>query len=151
MHHTGHQWQPELIVCDFELAIILALETELPLARISGCYFHFCQSLWRRVQALGLVNDYKQNNRVQKFIQKIMAIGHLPVPLVRQNFLMFIQSRRSQRLINNHAGLHEFVMYVQNSYINGQFPVQLWNVYNRGHDCRTNNVVEGKLYMYIPI
>ena len=28
LHHTGHQQQPEQIVCDFEHVIVLALETE---------------------------------------------------------------------------------------------------------------------------
>ncbi|KAI8516518.1 hypothetical protein Bbelb_050990 [Branchiostoma belcheri] len=48
------------IVSDVELALITAHKTEFPDATVSGCYFHFCQSLWRRIQNLGLAGSYIQ-------------------------------------------------------------------------------------------
>ena len=48
------RWSPEKVLTDFEMALINAFETKLPNIRTTGCYFHFCQSLWRKVQELGL-------------------------------------------------------------------------------------------------
>ncbi|KAK7898526.1 hypothetical protein WMY93_019379 [Mugilogobius chulae] len=53
-HVTGQRWMPNKVTTDFEMAMMEALRTELPTVRSSGCYFHFCQSLWRKVQELGL-------------------------------------------------------------------------------------------------
>ena len=33
-----------------------------PCAHLHECYFHFAQCLWRKVQGLGLLNDYKAND-----------------------------------------------------------------------------------------
>ena len=40
---------------DFELLLVQSLELQFPSACIHGCYFHFTQCLWRKVQSLGLV------------------------------------------------------------------------------------------------
>ena len=72
---TGEAWTPQTVITDFEKALLLAIETELPQANQSGCYFHFCQALWRRVQKLGLATPYKTDEKLQKCIRKFMAIG----------------------------------------------------------------------------
>ena len=73
-----------IVVSYYEQSLIAAVETELPNTRISGCYFHFGQNLWRRVQSLGLARDYRQNRRLKKTIRKVIAIGYLPMALVKQ-------------------------------------------------------------------
>ncbi|KAI8490584.1 hypothetical protein Bbelb_318520 [Branchiostoma belcheri] len=83
---TGRRLRPERIVSDFEAALMAAYETEFVEATTSGCYFHFCQSLWRHIQELGLARGYREDPRLKKCLRKIMAIGYLPVPLVRLNF-----------------------------------------------------------------
>lgn len=37
-------------MCNFKVALISALETELPHTNVCDCYFHFCQRLWRKIQ-----------------------------------------------------------------------------------------------------
>jgi hypothetical protein len=34
---TGHRWRPRRVICDFEQALLVAVETELRHAQISGC------------------------------------------------------------------------------------------------------------------
>ena len=49
---VGNQrFRPRKVVIDMEMSLLIDLETELPRARVSACYFHFCQALWRRVQS----------------------------------------------------------------------------------------------------
>ena len=73
---TGHRWRPRRVICDFEQALLVAVEKELRHVQISGCYFHFNQSLWRKVQNLGLAESYRQHRELKKVILKVMAISH---------------------------------------------------------------------------
>ena len=95
---SKHRWRPHLVISDYEQSLIAAVNAELPNVRISGCYFHFGQNLWRRVQFLGLARDHAQNRRLKKTIRKVIAIGYLSIALVRQIFLLLITSRRTHRL-----------------------------------------------------
>lgn len=147
---THHRFSPEKVVCDFEMGLKNAIETELPNTRVVGCYFHFCQSLWRKIQELGLSRTYRRRRHVRMLLRKLMAIGYLPVNIVRQNFNMIQTERRTRRLIGRYPAIQEFLNYFRNTYIDGQFPIALWNVFERGMDCRTNNIVEG-IFMQLKI
>ena len=62
---------------DFDLPLVQSLELQFPGACIQGCYFHFTQCLWRKVQSLGLVEEYKEDGSIscRQFIQKSAAIA----------------------------------------------------------------------------
>lgn len=49
---------PKRVICDFELAFLLALSEVFPDADVQGCFFHFGQCLWRSLQSLGLAERY---------------------------------------------------------------------------------------------
>jgi hypothetical protein len=140
---TGHRWRPDMAICDFEQALITAMETELRRTRIRACYFHFCQSLWRKIQDLGLADPYRRRRRMRKTLMQFMSIGHLPVAVLRQNFQTLARSRQTRRLGNRYPSLRDFIAYLDATYIQGTFPVAMWNVFDRESDCRTNNIVEG--------
>jgi hypothetical protein len=142
---TGQPLLPGKVVLDFEHGLILAVETEFPLARAAGCYFHFTQSLWRHVQEVGLAGIYKRNGRLRKLVRCVMAIAFLPVLIVRQNFMVLRRTMRVRRLVRRFPQLDEWLDYVEATYIRGNapFPPVLWNVYNRDVNTRTNNHVEG--------
>ena len=74
---TGNDWSPQRVIMDFKSSLLLAVETELPDSPPSACYFQFCQSLWRRVQELGLARPYRRSGRLQKCIRKFMAMGYV--------------------------------------------------------------------------
>ena len=42
------------VLSDFEQALINALRLNFPTAEHRGCYHHYSQAIWRKVQALGL-------------------------------------------------------------------------------------------------
>jgi hypothetical protein len=60
---SRHRWRPHIVISDYEQSLIAAVETELPNATMSDCYFHFGPNIWRRVQSLGLARDNRQNGR----------------------------------------------------------------------------------------
>ena len=145
LSYTGNQLQPRYIVCDFELSIKVAVEHELPNAEVNACYFHFSQSLWRRMQVLGLASAYRQHNSVHKVFRKITALSFLPVLLVRQNLNVFLASRQWQNVRHRFPAFDDFINYFNRTYMNrgGPFPPTLWNVYDRSISTCTNNVMEG--------
>lgn len=140
---TGLPLHPQSFVCDFELSLINALHAEFPNAAVHGCYFHFCQSLWRKVQELGLAVAYRQDMSLKKVIRKLMSIGYLPLAIVRNTFNLIYNSQTIRRLSRRHPRLRDFINYFKMTYIMGNFTPTLWNVYERTVDYRTNNHVEG--------
>lgn len=57
-------FNPDKIVIDFEMAIHTAVTSIWKNVNIIGCRFHLCQNWWRKVQELGLVVEFKQNDSV---------------------------------------------------------------------------------------
>jgi len=142
------RWNPRNLICDFELALITAVETELPRTRVRGCYFHFSQSLWRKFSSLGMVADYRGSNRrgrrLKKVVQKIMSMGFLPSLLISRAFQDYVTSPTVLRAVRRHPRLAEFFRYVYHTYIgqNANFRPPMWCIYDRDMDMRTNNSVE---------
>ena len=46
------------VLTDFEQAAITAFRNSLPFAQVTGCFFHFQQSLLRKLNTLGLSDRY---------------------------------------------------------------------------------------------
>ncbi|CAF1997537.1 unnamed protein product [Rotaria magnacalcarata] len=53
---------PTRITCDYELAIINAFRTIVNGVQICGCFFHYAQSFWRKIQELGLIRLVNLSN-----------------------------------------------------------------------------------------
>lgn len=142
---TGNPLAPIQIVCDFEKSLHIALQFEFPRSRLCGCNYHFGQSLWRKLQANGLTQSYRDDCRFRKLVRKFMTIGFLPTLLVRQNFNLLCASRRVQRKIHTYPRFDNWINYMRATYINQNavFPPTTWNVHKRNSDTRTNNHVEG--------
>lgn len=110
---------------------------------VTGCYYHFCQSLWRKIQELGLSVAYRRDYHVKKFCRKLMTLAYIPLALVRLNFRLIFASNTIRRMIRQYPAIATFIQYFQATYIDGIFKPRLWNVYDRDMDFRTNNHVEG--------
>jgi hypothetical protein len=143
---THQPFNPQKVVCDFEKSLQIALQFEFPRTRLLGCHFHFGQSLWRKVQQVGLAASYNHDRRLRKVIRKFMSLGFLPTMVVRQNFTLLRVSRKVQRMANTYPTLMQWLDYVYVTYVqqNALFPPPTWNVFHRNSDTRTNNHVEGK-------
>ncbi len=50
-------FNPEYIISDFERGIIKACRDRFPNVNLHGCLFHLCQSVYRRVQSVGLAEN----------------------------------------------------------------------------------------------
>jgi hypothetical protein len=79
------------------------------------------------------------------------AISTLPKPfgdtsrhLVRLNFNILRNANNTRRLVRRFPALNDFLVYVQRNYFDGNFPLTMWNVFDRNMDNRSNNFVESK-------
>ena len=137
---------PSSVLIDFELEIKNALETAFAGVDVQGCFFHFCQNIWRRIQANGLQERYQQDVVFVAEVRMIAALAFVPGNDVDRVFIL---------LSNNlDQDLDPILDYIEENYIGAirrgrfrppRFPYALWGVYDRVLNSlpRTNNAVEG--------
>jgi hypothetical protein len=128
----GLHLNPNGIMSDFESGLIPAISQSFPQCRHHGCYFHFCQAIYRQVQSLGLVQAYESRPDIRLHIRKLMAIAFLPLHLVRVTFAALEYQSDAMLLPLFH--------YFRTQWLTAATP-SMWNVY--GEDLRTNNDCEG--------
>ena len=62
--NLGLKLSPLSVLSDFEQAL------NFPTAQYRGCYYHYSQAIWRKVQASGLQEEYKAEDEILKsFVQ----------------------------------------------------------------------------------
>ncbi|KAF0764739.1 MULE domain-containing protein, partial [Aphis craccivora] len=59
------------ISIDFEQLMIQAIELVFVDINIQCCYYHLSQSIWRKVQNIGLTKKYKENENVRQMVGMI--------------------------------------------------------------------------------
>ncbi|XP_025425471.1 uncharacterized protein LOC112694265 [Sipha flava] len=87
------------ITIDFEKAVILAIEKVLPKVKVHCCYFHLCQSVWRKIQECGLVKKYKEDKQFQRDIAMITGLAFLPVNLSKKVWKFYMKNFITKMLI----------------------------------------------------
>ena len=50
-------WFPKTATCNFELALINAIQGLFPFTKINGCLFHWKQAIWRKLVSLKFSNE----------------------------------------------------------------------------------------------
>lgn len=70
------------IITDFEKAAINSLNENFPSATHSTCFFHFCQSIYRKIQNIGLSTKYANNIEFNLLARHLPAMAFLPVDRV---------------------------------------------------------------------
>ncbi|XP_022170329.1 uncharacterized protein LOC111033737 [Myzus persicae] len=146
---------PTHLNVDFEKALISAAQTIFDSnLTIRGCFYHLCQSSYRKVQDLGLIKMYKNNDEFSHFCGMLDGLAFLPLEHVFEGmaYLKTIVSPEGEDLLN----------YFDATYVNGPlrkvgagtkfkfkkisplFPPNTWNVHKTtmNGDHRTNNICE---------
>jgi hypothetical protein len=147
------RWQT--VVTDFELSLLNALNISFPLVIRHGCFFHFCQCLFRKIQELGLSQIYNRNNinvnpqlYFKRYVRMLFALAFLPHNIIQDVFVNMLTNTDVNQYytlaLSIDVRVLNFNQYILNNWIGNQarFPQQLWNCRNEA-DRRTNNNVEG--------
>ncbi|KAJ8298556.1 hypothetical protein KUTeg_023899 [Tegillarca granosa] len=125
----------QTIVADFEKAAWAAVRQATPGVTVRGCYFHWSQAIWRKVQEDGLQTRYNDDNATYNIVRKLLALPFLPVQEVRHAFATVTSSVNDDKVM-------ELVDYMERNWIDGAtFPIPTWNVFQVAD--RTNNDLEG--------
>ncbi|XP_069987683.1 uncharacterized protein [Penaeus vannamei] len=138
------------IMTDFEKAAMNAFQRNFPSAEVAGCYFHLGQSVWRRIQNLGLAARYREDAAFAIRVRRFLALAFVPLADVHHYTRILLADE-----ISKDDGLLDLAKYFQETYVGqlihgdmeipGKFPYQTWNMYQRVKDDlpRTNNALEG--------
>ena len=143
---------PGRFMTDFEKAILNACEDVYPNVEVNCCFFHFCQSMYRHIQELGLqvTNDNPDDRTLKTRVHMLLALAFIPIDDVRPMF-------RNLKTTWSEAYFKPVIQYFGRTYVLGapaqrnrarvepRYPPMVWNHYAAAlnGDHRTNNVSEG--------
>ena len=101
---------PTTMIMDFEKAAINAFQMEWPTTTVKGCYFHFTQNVWRKIQEVGLQTDYMNDEQLALRLRMLPALAFAPPLEVQELFPQVIEQ------LDIPASL-ELALYFETTYI----------------------------------
>ncbi|KAF0759986.1 MULE domain-containing protein, partial [Aphis craccivora] len=151
LKHNNPNLNPYSIIIDFVKAFETAFSDKFLQTKIKGCYFHFQQCLWWKVQVNGLQALYVENVEFTLQVRHLAALAFVPTNKVIHYFEKLVDSTY---FVNNENNLSTLVDYFKDTWIGHstrnrrrppKFQTSMWNCYERvlKNKPRTNNSVEG--------
>lgn len=131
--------KPSVIHADFEVAMLIVLRDIYPTAVIKCCRFHLGQAWWRKIQNLGLANEYKDNNSdIGQWLKLSFGLHFIDPTEVEDCFVDELMADAPQD-----DRCTRFADYLVDNYIslNSKYPPVLWAEIP-SHTKRTNNAAE---------
>lgn len=74
---VGTDWMPTHIMIDFEKVSVLAAQAAFPDTIHNGCFFHFCQSIYRRLSSFRLLQVY-QVAEAHSRLKQLASLAFMP-------------------------------------------------------------------------
>jgi len=143
VHQFNNVGDQHTFLVDYEIAVINALSSIFPESKVKGCSFHYRQAIIRHVQKEGLITQYEDvhNPDVRNWIRRILSLTVLPnfvIPLAWEWLKVPPPSGQS----DVDAKAAALALYVERTWIFGDFQPSLWSHYDHNGP-RTTNVAEG--------
>lgn len=145
-----NNYTPDNITIDFEMAAFLAIKEIYPQTQIMGCFFHFTQILYRKIQNNGQMNEYKRNPFFREAFKMVIALSTVPLSALEE------ESKKLESLILRNNNLNSFVNFwlffkqnylknLNNPQLTSIFSVEFWSIRKRLilSIPRTTNALEG--------
>ncbi|XP_078539560.1 uncharacterized protein LOC144824317 [Lissotriton helveticus] len=143
---------PAKVIIDFELAMISTITKLYPETQNQGCFFHFSQAYWRKIQKSSLVEDYLASSKLQFELRKLTALCFVPPESVDEYYTAITES---EFFTENEDKLAPILNYFEDTWIGRlgrsgrkrkpKYPIEWWNCYSTCLEggAKTNNAVEG--------
>ncbi|XP_062612625.1 uncharacterized protein LOC134274356, partial [Saccostrea cucullata] len=126
---------PENWLLDFEIAARNAVHGNFPRTSIKGCFFHYTQCIWRKVQSCGLTTQFREDEDFHRLVRRAAVLPLVPEQRVEDVWFEALEDNEDD---NQDVG--RFKDYVTETWVEGH--LMNWNHYdNEGP--RTTNAVEG--------
>lgn len=123
------------------------------LVHIKGCFYHLCQSTYRKIKTLELEKYYRENECFNKFCGMLNGLAFLPPDDIPKamDFLTSIMPDEAKDLVNyfDKTFVHERRRCPKKR-IPPQFPPSVWSIHSVVlNDCdQINNQTEGWNFRY---
>jgi len=78
--------QPATVMMDYEKAAMNSVAECCPGIDVQGCFYHLSQSIYRKVQALGLQQRYQDNADFAMSVRMVAALAFVPLSYTVQVF-----------------------------------------------------------------
>lgn len=127
-------FNPVHLKIDFEQAVISATREMFPDCKLNGCNFHFNQSIWRKVQDLGLATLYKQDKAIRRHIKLTAALSHLPPEYIDDGWIFIMETSPINDAVVTYND------YFVTQWLDNPAISDMWICYNERH--RTTNICE---------
>ena len=100
---------------DWERGARNAVKARFPGILLRGCHFHYSQSVWRKIQRLGLSNAYHSNSDFKTAVRCFMALPFLPEDQIRPIY----DHLNLEDVILNTENMNNFTIFKNTSESNG--------------------------------
>jgi hypothetical protein len=130
-------FSPTSVMADFETAVHNSIREVFPDINTKGCFFHFNQSIWKKVQATGLQISYRDNDDVKTLVRRAAILPPLPLASVEDVWFKVLEDRDNTDITQLPQ---PFTDYVTGQWVEGDR--SLWNHYGT-EGPRTTNSIEG--------
>ena len=126
---------PETIMMDYEMAAWRASEKVFNVS-VKGCFFHYTQCVWRKVQSVSLVNEFRDNDDIKRLVRRAAALPLVPVNKVEDAWFETLEEceEDSQNVL-------KFKDYITERWVE-HYELESWNHFDT-EGPRTTNHVEG--------
>ena len=74
----------KIIITDFERAAIKVFATIFPGVEQHGCFFHFAQCIYRRIQGIGLPTRYANDADFALRLRQLAALAYVPLNCIEE-------------------------------------------------------------------
>jgi len=128
-------FSPKRFTSDFEIATIQACQYLFPNVKISACFFHYSQSIWRKIQELGLsrlvsssareVNN-DEHKKADHWILGAIGLALIPPTLVETTWVNLMDEYTP----DDYRAASQFNDYMVSTYVeNGsaRFSTDIWS------------------------
>jgi len=141
LREKGFQIKVDRVMLDFEMAEWNAFrnafeEMDVPVPKLSGCVFHWAQSVMRKIQAEGLRRCYEERTDQGRFLRRLIALPLVPPDAVFDMVLWFNMHAPSTA----HKKVTQYILDTYAHPDKALFKPESWSGYRRLH--RTNNACE---------
>ena len=144
---SGRRVNPHTITCDFEMALINALQGIFPYSKINGCLFHWKQAIKRKLGSLKLKNEKEIiEHAMVKFSMDILTL--IPIDELRSKGIPFVKDTLKDSIheIDDINKMKSFWNYFEKFWMSSENFIKTWNINdykgNKNLLKRTNNGLE---------
>ncbi|XP_046659976.1 uncharacterized protein LOC124353943 [Homalodisca vitripennis] len=122
LRDVAPQFNPTVVITDFERGLQVAVRTVFPNAHLVGCWFHSANAMRKRARLLGMTALLNENPVAHKIVKMTMSLPLLPHDAIPAG----MRAIRQHALRNGLAEeMERFLLYVEETWIQGKLNIFL--------------------------